>query len=107
MRLGASWGRLGAVLGRLEASKNASWERLGDVLGRLGTLKTNIENEADLKGENKRSGKPPGIPRKVFLEAKITPKPLQDAFEAALVLHHIFEKLVLQSWLDFPPNLAS
>ena len=91
MRLGASWGRLGAVLGRLEASKNASWERLGDVLGRLGTSKTNIENEAALKDENDRRPIPQRVPRKLYLGAKIGPKPLQDAFQTDLFLHHIFD----------------
>ena len=117
MCLGASWGRLGAVLGRLEASKNASWERLGDVLGRLGASKNDIENEADVKSENGRSarfpktqessGKLRKAPEKLFLGAKMRPKALQDAFETALVLHPIFNAFFLRSWLDFPSQLGS
>ena len=37
MRLGASWKRLGSVLGVLERLR-ASWRRLGGVLERLGGI---------------------------------------------------------------------
>ena len=73
----------------------------------LGASKNDIENEADLKTENERSGKSPGVPRKLFLGAKMRPKPVQDAFETALVLHPIFNALFLRSWLDFPSQLGS
>ena len=60
-------------------------------MGRLEASKNDVEHEADLKDENERSRKPQRNYFWVVLGAKIGPRRLQDAFEAALVLHHIFD----------------
>ena len=71
------------------------------------SIKNDIENQADLKSENERCIIPREITNKLFLEAQAGPEPLQDAFETALVLHHIFSALFLRSWLDLPSQLGS
>ena len=103
MRLGASWGRLGAVLGRLEALKNASWERLGDVLERLGASKNATENKADLKSENRACT----IPRRNYFWEPKSSQNRSKTRSTRLLFCIIFS---IHFFFDlgsiFPPNLA-
>ena len=102
LRLDAS-ARLGGVLGRLGGVWGASW----GVLGRQKTIsKTKLMLRAKMSGPQS-SPKLKRAQEKLFLGAKMQPKPLQDAFETALVLHPIFNALFLRSWLDFPSQLGS
>ena len=86
-----SGGPSGALQGRFGAP---GWAQVGAKMGPKRGQKP-IQKASKIRsqkeGENERSIKPHGIPQKLFLGAKIGPKPLQDAFQTALVLHHIFD----------------